>query len=36
MAEAVAKGLDDEAAFMENMRGRIWRQAQAILASGQF
>lgn len=36
MAEAVAKGLDDEAAFMENMRGGIWRQAQAILASGKF
>src|SRR5262249_12448144 len=31
MAEAVAKGLDDEAAFMENMRGGVWRQAQAIL-----
>ncbi len=36
MAEAVAEGLDDEAAFMENMRGGVWRQAQAILASGQF
>jgi hypothetical protein len=36
MAEAVAEGMDDEAAFMENMRGGIWRQAQAVLASGQF
>jgi hypothetical protein len=36
MAEAVAEGLDDEAAFMENVRGGVWRQAQAILASGQF
>jgi hypothetical protein len=36
MAEAVAEGLDDEAAFMENMRGGVWLQAQAILASGQF
>jgi len=35
MAEAVAKGLDDEAAFMGNMRGGVWPQAQAILASGQ-
>jgi len=36
MAEAVAEGMDDEAAFIENMRGGIWRQAQGILASGQF
>ena len=36
MAEAVADGLDDEAAFMENMRCGVWSQAQAILASGKF
>ena len=36
MAEAVAEGLDDEAAFMKHMRSGIWRQAEALLASGQF
>lgn len=36
MAEAVAEGLDDEDAFLGNMRGGIWQQAQAVLANGQF
>ncbi len=36
MAGAVAEGMDDEAAFMENMRGGIWREAQAVIASGKF
>jgi len=36
MAEAAAEGMDDEAAFMENMRGGIWRQAQALIARGKF
>ena len=35
MAKAIAEGMDDEDAFMENVRGDIWRQSQAILASGQ-
>ncbi|SPE54487.1 hypothetical protein SBV1_1890018 [Verrucomicrobia bacterium] len=36
MAEAIAEGLDDEEAFMGHMREGIWRQAQAILAAGEF
>lgn len=36
MAEAIAGEMADEAEFMERMRGSIWRQAQAILAAGQF
>lgn len=34
MAEALAEGLDDEEAFMQHMRGGIWAQAQAVLATG--
>jgi hypothetical protein len=36
IAKAVAEGMDDEDAFMQNMRGGIWSQAQAILAGGRF
>jgi HD-GYP domain-containing protein (c-di-GMP phosphodiesterase class II) len=36
MAEALAEGLDDEEAFMEHMRGGVWKQAQAVLAGGKF
>jgi hypothetical protein len=36
MAQALAEEVEDEAAFLENMRGGIWQQAQAVLASGEF
>jgi hypothetical protein len=36
MAEAVAGEIEDEEEFMEHMRGGVWREAQAILASGEF
>lgn len=36
MAEALAEGLDDEQAFMEHMHAGVWRQAQALLAAGEF
>lgn len=36
LAEAVAEGLDDEEAFMQNMHSNVWEQAQAILKSGQY
>jgi hypothetical protein len=36
MAEALAEGLEDEAAFMEHMRGGIWEQAEELVKSGSF
>jgi hypothetical protein len=36
MAEAMTEGLEDEEAFMEHMRGGVWKQAQTLLDSGQF
>jgi hypothetical protein len=36
MVQALAEGLDGEEAFMEQMRGGIWEQAQRLLTSGQF
>ena len=35
MAEAMLEDLEDEAAFMEHMRGGVWNQAQAVLAAGE-
>ena len=36
MAEAIAKNLDSEEAFMKHMRGGVWSQAEALLDSGEF
>ena len=36
MAQAVAEGMEDEEAFLKNMMGGVWQQAQAILKTGEF
>ena len=36
MADAMAEELEDEAAFVKHMLEGVWRQAKAILATGEF
>jgi hypothetical protein len=35
MAEAMMEELEDEEAFMEHMRGGVWREAQEVLTAGE-